>query len=312
MKRCFLAVFCLGWQFAALAGDRPTKSPVHSPWWDDCAVFIQSGDAAQAARLHANAVMNGAGDDPAWGAFSERARILTQARNTALLRAEGIKALGYDEAFGETTTFIAQLKRDASGALIKAKEDPALTNLFATFWSWEHYDGTGEIHWIGLPDYFTNNEAVAPWTRNNPRYGCPMATYPDGRPAEGRIDATDPRTDRLYDACCSKNVNGQVTFDYGYRPHLPLAGLVKTEGATSSAPDPGYTPEEWAAMKKARYTGLFNAGKDTACPIWIDYARASVRQQLDAGIDGLWIDNYSPWDSFNMNPVTNGTKIRPV
>lgn len=133
-----------------------------------------------------------------------------------------------------------------------------------------------------------------------------MVTYPDGRSADGQTDPNDPRTNQVYDAGCSKDVNGRVTFDYDYRPHLPVAGLLKTEGVSSNTPESGYTSEEWQMMKQARYSGAFHAGKDSACPIWVDYAKASVRQQLDAGIDGLWVDNYSPWDSLNVQPVLKG------
>jgi hypothetical protein len=56
-------------------------------------------------------------------------------------------------------------------------------------------------------------------------------------------------------------------------------------------------------MKRPRYAGAVCPGKDSACPSWIDYARGSVRAALDAGIDGLWVDNWSPWDSFNARPL---------
>lgn len=279
---------------------------VEKPWWDSCAALISGGDVEQAQRVHADAVMNGAGDDPAWGSFSERNRIVTNLNKTSLLHQHGMKVLSYIEAFGEITSYVAQIKRGPDGGWIKSKTDPTLTQLFANSWSWEKYDGTGEIHWIGIPDYFQESDVVAPWTRDHPRYGCPMMTYPDGRAADGQPDPNDPRTNAVYDAGCSKDVNGHLTFDgYDYRPKMPTAGLVKTDDTASSVPDPGFTPEQWK-LKQARYSGIFSAGKDSACPIWIDYAKASVRQQLDAGLDGLWVDNWSPWDSLGAQPIAKG------
>jgi hypothetical protein len=303
VKSLLIAAFLLGSQAAWSADPAPKGFQPSAPWWDSCAVLASTGDPAQAHRIHADAVTTGAGDDPAWGSFSEHERVSEKKQETALLHQQGIKVLSYIEAYGETTSFVAQIRRDPDGNWIKVNGDPTRTRLFSIFWNWEHFDGTGVIHWIGVPDYFQESDVVAPWTRSHPRYGCPMMTYPDGRPASGQSDPADPRTNAVYDAGCSKDVNGHVTFDYDYRPDLPLAGLIKTAGTGPGVPDPGYTPVEWTRLKDARYAGLFNAGKDSACPIWIDYIKASVRQQLDAGLDGLWVDNYSPWDSLNVQPI---------
>ena len=124
------------------------------------------------------------------------------------------------------------------------------------------------------------------------------------------------RTSRVFDAGCSKDVLGRVNFEYEYNPlvnkidpvtglpHGPLTELIATGEPAPGPPDPGYTPEAWAKLKRQGYSGCFGPGKDSACPRWVDYARASVRQALDAGVDGLWVDNCSPWDSFSANPVT--------
>jgi hypothetical protein len=139
--------------------------------------------------------------------------------------------------------------------------------------------------------------------------------YPDGRVATGAVDPADPRTHRVYDAGASKDLLGHVFFEYEYnedvnrmdpltgKPAGPLRGVIKVLESPGGLPDPGYTPEQWRVMKRPRYSGAFSPGKDSACPLWIDYARGSVRQALDAGIDGLWVDNWSPWDSFNARPV---------
>jgi hypothetical protein len=50
--------------------------------------------------------------------------------------------------------------------------------------------------------------------------------------------------------------------------------------------------------------GLWGCGKDTACPMWIDIVRSSILFGVDQGkIDGIWTDNFSPWDNFGYPPV---------
>jgi hypothetical protein len=107
---------------------------------------------------------------------------------------------------------------------------------------------------------------------------------------------------------------GQVSFEYGFNNNVnkinpetkkivgPVDGLVKVTETNLGPPDPGFTPEEWKTLKSAQYAGVISAGKDTACPIWIDYVVASLKHALSADVDGLWVDNYSPWDNFNAHP----------
>ena len=273
------------------------------PWWDNLAVFVGTTDPAQAQRVNANAVLSGSGDDPTWGTFPQRERIVQKQKATDLFHKQGMKILSYVEGFGETICYVAEIRQAQGGGWQKDGDDPTRTRLFLTAYNWQRYDGAGSVHWIGVSDYFQDSDVIAPWTRTNPRYGCGVITYPNGQPALGQTDPQDPRTCRMYDAGSSKDVNGHVTFNYQYFPGASMAGLLKTAGATGDVPDPGFTPEQWAKMKDARYSGAFSAGKDIACPIWVDYERASVRQQLDAGIDGLWIDNYSPWDNFGPQPI---------
>lgn len=300
--------------FAAPKPDRPVVT-----WWDQFPGLIQTGDVSRAVRSHATGALSGAADDPTWGLYGQRLRLAGGGRTTiGQLHAAGLKALTWFEGFGSAgSTYIVQVKRNPDGSWVKSPGDPFLTQTFHNHWSWQEFDGTGEIRWVGVPAYFDDADFARPYTRTHPRYGCPPMTYPDGRLATGyNGPATDPRNSRVFDAGCSKDVLGRVTFEYEYnsavnrldhatgKPHGPLTGLLPTgEAPPSGVPDPGYTPDEWARLKRQGYAGALGPGKDSACPIWIDYARASVRQALDAGIDGLWVDNFSPWDSFNGTPL---------
>ena len=283
-----------------------------SPWWDQWPTFVQTSDVAKAKGSGANTVLAGVADDCGWGIWGQRLRTLEQGKPRAdALHAAGLRVLSWFEGFGTPTCYVVQLKRDAAGAWIKA-DGTDVTRAFLNQWGWSHFDGTGEVRWVGLQNYFEDDDFARPYTRLHPRYGCPPATYPDGRPAVGYDGSPlDPRRARCFDATCSKNVLGQT---FGADRDKPLitdvlrgerpAPAGDERNAPTIVPDPGFTPEQWA--EKTRKTGALThigAEKDSACPIWLDYARAEVRLALDCGVDGLWIDNFSPWDSLNASPL---------
>ncbi len=294
-------VFVVVWNGAlAWAGPTATGGGTAAgkprPWWDRFPRIVSISEPGAARAMHADADLCGAADDPTWGLYGQRLRLRAYGRRIRELHAAGVKAMTWFEAFGTAgNCYVAQLKRNATGGWLKYPEDPTLTRVFAQHWNWQRFDGTGVIRWIGVHNYFDNDDFARPYTRFHPRYGCPPMTYPDGRAATGYDGpAGDPRNCRVYDAGCAKDVFGRVHFGYGFnaavnaldpktgKPRGPITGLLKVRG---------------------QFAGLVSPGKDAACPVWIDYARASVRQALDAGIDGLWCDNYSAWDSFGARPV---------
>ena len=139
------------------------------------------------------------------------------------------------------------------------------------------------------------------------RLGLPVPHYPDGREAIGWIPGGQrPANARLYDACCAKDVNGKLTLAPGMLPPAanaldPATGKPKgpTEGLFRVVLDrdsllafPGHKAGDVV------YAATISIPKDAAAPFWIDYIRVSVREILRRGIDGLWCDNYSPWDNF--------------
>ncbi|MFA6174894.1 MAG: hypothetical protein WC701_14625, partial [Kiritimatiellales bacterium] len=159
-----------------------------------------------------------------------------------------------------------------------------LTAILHTYWSWGTYTN-GTVRWAGAKNFFDDEDFARPYTRTHPRYGGPPMTYPDGTVASGYNGAdTDPRNSRVYDAGCSKDVLGNLTIDsYSY--------------VAAGAPTNGLL------LDGTNYSGLVMFKKDSACPAWTDYAYASTLQAADAGLDGMWTDNYGPWDSFGNPPV---------
>ena len=291
---------------APTAGQQPVEPP-GKPWWDDFLTIVQTGNTERAAAAHAVAALCGAADDPCWGIFHQRIRNVSYPGRVAALHERGLKAITWIECFGTTQAHIVQLKRDANGAWVRYPSDPSLTRVFCNAWGWKAFDGTGEVRWVGVHNYFEPEDFARPYTRLHPRYGCPPMTYPDGRLAVGYARTrAQPWTHRVFDAACAKNVLGRVHFENRELNRARGDADAESDGFMD-VPDPGFTPEEWARRRRERLIGLetlrFSVGKDSACPLWIDYLRASIRQALDLGIDGVWADNFSPWDSLGACPL---------
>ena len=314
MKTLLLTSLFFVW--VAALGFVPSFGEDSLPWWDDFPTIIQVSDARRAKESNAGAVLSGVADDPCWGTFQQRQRMVHGNKDLEQMHANGQKVMTWFEGFGTAQSNVAEFRKNPDGSWMKMAQDDSLSSIFNSHWSWQNFKGVGEIRWIGIPNYFDADDWVAPWTRLNPDFGCPPMIYPDGTVAQGYDgDSSDPRNSRIWDAGCSKNVLGNVTFEYDFNNAVnqldsvtreltgPLDGLVKTEEEHLGVPDPGFTPEEWKKLKSNNYAGVVAAGKDTGCPIWFEYLKASLKDALVADIDGLWVDNYSPWDSFNATPV---------
>ncbi|AQQ72236.1 hypothetical protein SMSP2_02617 [Limihaloglobus sulfuriphilus] len=246
-------------------------------WWDKLLRIAQTSDANEAEALNAEVAFNGFVNDPTWGLYgqklSERLWNKTQADQA------GLKSITYFETFGECATYIAELD--------PVSTSPDYNTVSRNHWSWQLYSGN-EIVWVGVHNWFDDEEFARPWTRTHPVYGGSPMTYPDGTAAAGYLgDSSDPRNSRVYDAGCSKDILGRVFVNYEYN-------------SLSQAAQNGqlYVPSD-----RGDYAGHLRQGKDTACPAWIDYAYASALHATGLGLHGMWTDNYGPWDNFNSKPV---------
>ena len=249
-----------------------------APWWDDFPRLVNASDVATVENYHGNFAMNGHGNDPSWGTFFQAHGISTKTTQIAAFQNAGIKQIGYFETYGQSYCLVAELG---------AWDETNLTPVLRTHWGWKNYSG-GTTRWLGAKNFFDDEEFARPYTRTHPRYGGPAMRYPDGTEATGYDGPdTDPRNSRVYDAACSKDILGNIHIDMKYAPPdegAPTSGLV-------------YLPE------LDEHISLFMFKKDAACPLWTDYTYASTLQAADAGIDGMWTDNYGPWDSLSSKPV---------
>jgi len=241
-----------------------------SPWWEDFPRMVDSTSVSTVSNHHGSFAMTGNGNDPAWGTFFQADQIRLRSGNIAAFQAAGLKQIYYTETYGQSVALVAEL-----GAWNETDPTPVLHH----FWNWQNYGG-GTIRWLGAKNFFDNEDFARPYTRTHPRYGGIAMAYPDGTEAAGYAGAdTDPRNSRVYDAACAKDLLGALSIDYAY----PAAGS-PTNGLVDGA-------------------GHMSLGKDAACPLWTNYTHASTLLAADAGVDGMWTDNYGPWDSLGYQPV---------
>lgn len=255
-----------------------------APWWDDYPRIVEEGDLQTVQNLHGSVGFTGGQRDPGWGTYGQKVtRMPTQLQP---FQSAGLKVIGYFETFGTCYCFIGEL----------GPYNGDFNSIITHYWSWEIYHG-GPTYWIGVHNFFDDEVTARPYTRTHPVYGGPAMTYPDGTMATGYAgDPTDPRTSRVYDACIAKNIFGELSYSVGCNdavneidpdtgePTGPLDGLI-------------YVPEQDC------YAGMFSFRKDSACPLWEGFTYASTLMAASEGLDGMWTDNHSPWDSFGNPPV---------
>ncbi len=243
-----------------------------SPWWDVLPLGISTSDTSVAAYYHANNAMNGVGNDPGWGNWFTDAggAGTTQAQTRQSFANLGIKSICYNESYG-----------DAAAPIVSVGTGYPLP-ISCSYWGWQYYNGTDSIKWAGAATWFDDLDYARPYTRTDPTYGGSPMTYPDGTVATGFFnnDPTDPRNSRVYDAGCSADIFGNVHIeDYGYVTGPVHTGCFNVSGNWAGCP--------WF-------------GKDTACPCWADYARASAKFVVAKyGTDGSWTDNFGTWNNFS-------------
>jgi len=299
LKRNVVTLGIIALVLAANLAARECRGQEAGPWWDDYPLFMKyPGDVDIAVRMNASVVLSGVADDPSWGIYGQRLRMMGTGGVAQEFHERGIKVLTWIEAFGTTHCYVAQVKKDAEGGWVKTEQDPTVTSVPWQHWGWHGYDGTGLIRWVGSKNYFDDEDFARPYTRTHPRYGGAPMTYPDGTVASGYTGAeTDPRNSRVYDAGCSKNVLGKV--DWSCRFNATV-NTVDPETGLPKGPTKGLMEVD------GKYASIMLPGKDAACPAWIDSVRGSILQAIDAGVDGLWVDNFSPFDCFSQRPVLRG------
>jgi hypothetical protein len=257
------------------------QQAAHTAWWDNFPLIVETNNLSKAQEHHATVGMCASQNDPTWGLYGQK--LLENRKRTMLFQLAGMKVISYSETFGQSYCFVAEIS--------EASKEPR------THWSWQQYGG-GDIHWIGIHNYFDDEPFARPYTRTHPRFGSPPMTYPDGSVATGYIGpATDPRNSRVLDACVSKNILGKLSMELHFNQAV---NKVDPKTGKPTGPLDGLLPIN------DQHCSLIMFQKDSACPLWIDYASASMRHAAEAGLDGIWSDNFGPWDSMGNPAIKNG------
>lgn len=277
MRRSIIALMAIGAFAVTSRGDE-------RPWWDDFPRIVETSSLSTAQYHHANIAMNGVHNDPGWGLWSQAI-----GTNTALRDAfhnAGMKCISYYETFGTSYCYFIELGPVNAAGLRSRKTH---------HWHWQDYTG-GEMNWAGVHSWWDDLEYARPLTRTHARYGGPALTYPDGTVATGYFngDASDPRNSRIFDVCGAKDLWGNLTIEYSFNSYI---------NALDGEGDP-VGPLDGTIPAEGQYASLLNFHKDSACAAWNDYTYASTLLATDNGMDGMWTDNWGPWDSFGNPPLS--------
>ncbi len=257
-----------------------------NPWWDCVPRFVATTDLQTAVDYHANMALNGVGSDPGWGpwfTWTSPGNLGNMASYRQSFDAAGIHSMAYTNTFGSQTPIVS------TGA-----GTPALITY--TAYDWQLYNGVDPIVWAGCWTWFDDADFARPYTRTGPNCPGSPATYPDGTVATGFInnDMTDPRNSRVYDACASNDIFGNVTVSsWDSNPACngangQHAGLIYYDGI---------------------YAAALGIADDSACPMWGNYHQALTQFGTSMeGNTGTWCDSMSAWNPFlaGNGPVQQG------
>jgi hypothetical protein len=292
----------------------PAAPSAERPWWHHFPSFEQSDNPEVFAATHVRMVIHGLAKDPTWGPFAQRVSVYESGESFKKVKAMGARCITWIEGFGDCMLYAVQLNQKPDGTFVTRPEDPAMPLVARSHWNWTDANrgqGTPVFRWVGIHNYVNNEDfcraILAAQEANN---YSPMPEYPDGRRAIGvMVGKKYPLNQRVYDACGSKDVNGELAASY----ETPAKVNDKRADGTPAGPTEGLFPAQagWPEVQvpagvgkgETVYCGVISVHKDISAPFWGQYVRRSIKEIVKRGLDGVWCDNYSPWDNFGYPPV---------
>ncbi|MHB0998555.1 MAG: hypothetical protein ACYC27_04855 [Armatimonadota bacterium] len=280
-------------------------------WWKWFPSFASDDKTDTVLKIGARSDLLSPASDPTWGPYAQRLTELDQTKNQKILQGKGVRITSYVEGFGDILIYAAGFEKK-DGSFLRRKDDPSLTLIQRNHWCWasDKVLPGNTIRWVGIHSSVNNEDFVYPsYTRE--KREIPIPLYPDGRKALGWIPGKRyPLNARIYDAGGAKDINGNLSTVFDMPASVneidPKTGKLK-------GPIDGLFPaiigkDDISAASSYKqgdtvYCGLISVNKDLSNPFWIEYARLSIREILKQGVDGIWCDNYSPWDNFGYPPV---------
>lgn len=254
--------------------------------------------------------------DPVWGPYGQRSSAAQAQAAFDYAKTNGLRWITWVETYGDCMLYAAALERQPDGSFPRHKNDPELARLARTAWNWESERvRMGNVfRWVGLHNAVNSENFVQPHLTRE-KLGLPAPTYPDGRRAVGwREGGQYPLNALVYEAVCSKDINGRLAIDNETLPEKanqidPATG--QPAGATNGLYGIHLDANQARSVPGHKegdtvFASILLVGKDPAAPFWTEYIRVSVRDILRRGVDGLWCDNYSPFNNFGMPALRNG------
>ncbi len=253
------------------------------------------------------------GMDPTWGPFAQCTGAIDGLKNFRDLKNAGAKVICWIEGFGDTFTYVAAFDRNSDGSFLMRKDQASMAWVKRDEWNWTHWQNPpgNTCRWVGIHNVVNNEDFTMP-AFSREKVGLKLPTYPDGRSAVGWLTSSEwdyPLNAAVYDACAAKDINGHIhpalevikdanTLDPATgKPKGPTEGLFLATVGNNGFKYPG------AKNGDKLYCGGMSIHKDLSAPFWQDYAHLSARELVKEGLDGVWCDNYSPWDNFNYQAV---------
>ncbi|MBE6870344.1 MAG: hypothetical protein E7491_00135 [Ruminococcaceae bacterium] len=303
-------------------------------WWERFPIYSHISDRDRRNKLHSRIEHAYAGD-PGWGPVAQCMNSINAVDTAKQYKADGVHPIAWMETFGTCFIYAMAYDKREDGTYetinltpeqIKAifgKDSQNKELYFAkplyNAWSWEenikkHVPNT--VRWMG-PHNIVNQEDIIGNTFTPENFGLKLPTYPDGTPAVGWTDTECyPLNAKFYDAVCSKDIYGVIDrFGESYdRPAScntidektgqPVCTTFGLYHHTVSENDRVYLPSKKVGERV--HVAIMGVGKDPAAPFWGDYMKMSAKIHANAGMEGLWCDNMSPFNNFGFIPMQNG------
>jgi hypothetical protein len=311
--------------YSGWASEGPAASALQPEnfWWQRYPTFGDASDLQAILSTRLRMVMTDVESDPAWGPYGQYTHSLklhsAKSQQTfQQAKANGVQWITWVEAFGDCVMYAAAFEQTPDGSFRSMPDQPDVAKLERSAWGWDSQPPSPGIayRWVGIHNTATDEDFVKlRFSRDRLRF--PTPTYPDGRPATGWIAGRAyPVSAQIYDACCAKDINGNVDLSGEGFMSPKKANTIDAATGKPMAPADGLYPlvlgpNELPAFPGRKlgdvvYISHMAASKDPASPFWPEYARVSVRGILADGLDGLWCDNYACYNNFGMPPVRNG------
>jgi hypothetical protein len=309
----WLAAIGLGLALVGSAGHAaPAIGAAPNYWWYHYPTFSSIEDPEVAAKCGARMNLAGPGADPTWGPYAQWLTVLDNRAKLPALEASGARCIVWIEGFGDCMVYAITFDRNPDGSFAKRTDDPRCAAGRRTHWCWAapNIPQGNTFRWVGLHNTVNDEDFALP-DFGREKLGIPAPTYPDGRPAVGWLPGVRyPLNAMVYDACGAKDINGDLhpaceapdkVNDIDPKTgqhHGPIEGLYPAIIGKDDCPSP-------PGLKAGDtvYCGAISVHKDLSAPFWREYVRSSIRQIVKQGLDGIWCDNYSPWDNFGYPPV---------